>query len=652
MRRLYDWLLRLTRSRESYLLAVLAASVVGLAVSEAYHWSMEEDYRERFNDQAWFSASKLETETMHGLAMGTALLLGLNEPQLKELVLGKRPRDDADCLRRLRAVRQLLNADGVFVFDSLGDVVAHETPLSSLTGTNISYRLYWQQALRGNPVVYPAAGTQSTERKLFIAAPLRSGTTPASELIGAVVVETAADYLDYQIGVGGYNALLLSPHGVVFAATNKSWLFRLAYELAPDDLETVRTLRQFGPAIPGSKAPRFLPFDLGQKVVALDGVRYARAMAPVRWNDPSGDWTLVTFGDLRAAVSLKQRSVVGIFAALMILALLELFRRAIHYESARREAVEKAEAVAEQLAAAARQKLQLSEITISLQQAREPAALAVLFFRQLAELVPLHQGALYFIDSVGVGDGRSDLTLAGAYGTADVPGRVGLADGLIGQCARDGRAIALSNVPEGFWRVSSGLGEAAPGALMLFPLTSNQVLIGVLEIASLDARFGATRPLVESLLPVLSMNLEILLAERLSEHNSVAASIKAEEYKALQQNGKEIENWYHSVIDGAPDGLLVVDVAGRVLLSNPAANALFGYADEEMRALGVANLIPEMGQLECLPAETSGCWRSGVKGRRSDGAELDLAIAQARLAATAMHGDCACVMVRSCAGSP
>lgn len=653
MRLVYDWLLRLTRSRESYLLAVLAASIVGLAVSEAYHWSMEEDYRERFNDQAWFAASKLETETMHGLAMGTVLLLGLNEPELKELVLGKRAQDDADCLRRLRAVRQLLNADGVFVFNNLGDVVAHETPLGRLTGTNISYRLYWQQALRGNTVVYPAAGTQSTERKLFIAAPIRSGTTPASELIGAVVVEVAADYLDYQIGMGGYSALLLSPHGVVFAATNKNWLFRLAHELTPGDLETVRTLRQFGPAIPSSQEPELLPFDLGRKVVVVGGVRYARAMAPIRWNDPSGDWALVTFGDLRAAVSLRQRGVVGVFTALMMLALLELFRRAIQYDSARRDAVEKAEAVAEQLATAARQKLQLSEITISLQQAREPAALATLFFGQLAGLVPLHQGALYFIDSVGdgVSDGQSGLTLAGNYGSGDVPDRVGLDDGLIGQCARDGRTIALSDVPPGFWRVSSGLGAAAPGTLMLFPLKSNQVLIGVLEIASLEARFGAAQTLVESLLPVLSMNLEILLAERLSAHNAAAASTKAEEYKALQQSGKEIENWYHSVIDGAPDGLLVVDAAGRVLLSNPAADALFGYSDEEMRALGAASLMPDMGQLESVPAQTSGCWRTGVKGRRSDGTELDLAIAQARLPATAMHGDCVCVMVRSCVGS-
>lgn len=537
MRRLFDWLLRFTDNRESYLLALLVSLILGLAASEVYRWNMEDDYRDRLRDQAWFAASSLESETRHGLAMGTALLLGLNEPDLKELVLGRRPPDDPDSLRRMQAARLLLGADGVFVFDNLGDVVAHETPFQRLTGTNVSYRLYWQQAMRGNPVVYPAVGAQTAERKLFIAAPVRSGTTPASELIGAVVVETPADYLDYQIGMGGFPALLLSPQGVVFAATDKKWLFRLAHPLPPAELDAIRMLRQFGPAIPANRAPEVLPFNLDHNVIEIAGARYARAMVPVRWSDPAGDWTLAVFSNLRAAATLKQRGVVAAIAALMVMALMELFRRAIHYEAARRDAVVKAEAVAEELAAAARQKLMISEVTISLQQAREPAALAEAFFRQLAGLVPLHQGSLYFIDSVG--EDRSTLVLAGCYGTGEAPERIGVGEDVVGQCAADRRILVLTEVPSGFWRVASGLGEARPGTLMLFPLCSNKVLLGVLEVASLDAQFAASQALVESLMPVLSMNLEILLAERLSEHNTIAACLLAEEQKARRKDPAE-----------------------------------------------------------------------------------------------------------------
>ena len=300
--------------------------------------------------------------------------------------------------------------------------------------------------------------------------------------------------------------------------------------MSPEDLDALRGLRQFGPAIPATAAPETLPFDVGRNVVEFGGTRHAAAMAPVRWNDPAGDWTLVTFGDMRLAVSPKQRGIVGLVAALMIMALMELFRRVIHYEAARRDAVARAEAVAGELAAAARQKLQLSEITISLQQARAPEALAQAFFRRLAELVPMQQGTLYFIDSVGTD--KSVLTLAGSYGTAAAPARIGVGEGVLGQCARDRRAFLFTEVPAGFWHVSSGLGEALPGTLMVLPLISNQVLLGVLEIASLDARFAADQNLVEALLPVLGMNLEILLAERLSAHNSMAACISSEEEKA------------------------------------------------------------------------------------------------------------------------
>ena len=539
MQRLFEWILHLTSTRESYLLALLAALIVGYAASDVYHWNMEDDYRERFRDQAWFAASSLENENLHGLAMGTAMLLGLNEPELKELVLGRRMRDDPESLRRLRAVRLLLNADGVFVFDSLGDVVAHETPLGRLTGTNISYRLYWQQAMRGTPVVYPAVGTQTTERKLFIAAPIRSGTTPASELIGAVVVELSADYLDYQIGMGGYHAVLVSPQGIVFAATDKRWLFRLTHEATAEELGAIRNLRQFGPAIPSDTLPETLPFDMESNVVKIGGVRYAKATAPVRWNDPSGDWTLMAFSDMRAADSWKQRGVIALVAALITMMLMELFRRAIHYEAARREAVDQAEAVADQLAAAARQKLQLSEITICLQQARDPAALATVFFRSLAELVPLHQGTLYFIDSIG--EDKSTLVLAGGYGVDDVPAQVRIDEGLLGQCASGRQTLVLTDVPPGFWRVASGLGEARPGTLMLLPLVSDKELLGVLEIASLDEGFAASRAMVEGILPVLSMNLEILLAGRLSAHNSIAAC-RAEESRAREKQQSAAED--------------------------------------------------------------------------------------------------------------
>ncbi len=44
---------------------------------------------------------------------------------------------------------------------------------------------------------------------------------------------------------------------------------------------------------------------------------------------------------------------------------------------------------------------------------------------------------------------------------------------------------------------------------------------------------------------------------------------------------------------GVPDAMLVVDVAGRIVLANPAAGRLFGYAGEELVGSEVDALVPE-----------------------------------------------------------
>lgn len=654
LRHLFDRLLRLSRRREFFLLALAFAALAGFVASEVYRFSMEEDYRDRFNDHSWFAAANLEAETMHGRAMGTVLQLGLNEQDLKELVRGKRLPDDPECLRRLGASRLLLNADGIHVVDSRGIVVAHETTGKRLTGADVSMLAYWQQAIRGNEIVYPVAGSRSRDRSLYIAAPIRGSTSPASELIGVVVAETAAAYLDRRLGLGSDHALLLSPQGVVFAATDNNWLFRMTHAPSAEELEGIGKLRQFGVSFENGASPRPLPFDVEGAIVEFDGNRYSKAMAPVRWNDTAGDWTLVTLGDLRAAVSVKQRSVVGLFVMLLMLAVMELFRRAIHYEAASREALVKAETAAMELESAARRKSQLSEITISLQHAREPRALAETFLRQLADLMPLHQGSLYFIDSIG--DGRTTLCLAGSYGTNSAPERVSFGENLLGQCALEHRPLVFSNVPPGFWRVSSGLGGAIPGVLMLFPLQSNNVLLGVLEVASLEERFAARQPVIESLLPVLGMNLEILLAERLSNHTFMEACSKAEQFKAQQKIGQEMEDWFRTVMDGSADGIIIVDATGTVVRANPAALAIFGYEAEEMPSLNVDSMIPETiepsGWRARLLEKAGGNeaaggsgWRSG-DGLRKDGSRVALSVSVMKLPESSLHGSCICVIAR------
>ena len=54
----------------------------------------------------------------------------------------------------------------------------------------------------------------------------------------------------------------------------------------------------------------------------------------------------------------------------------------------------------------------------------------------------------------------------------------GLGEGLVGQCAQERKAVALTNLPPGYLRIGSGLGSAAPVQAMALPLLLERPLLG------------------------------------------------------------------------------------------------------------------------------------------------------------------------------
>ncbi len=59
-------------------------------------------------------------------------------------------------------------------------------------------------------------------------------------------------------------------------------------------------------------------------------------------------------------------------------------------------------------------------------------------------------------------------------------------DGLTGQCLLEKETIFINDVPKDFDIISSGLGKSIPRSILIVPLISNQILIGLLEIESIN----------------------------------------------------------------------------------------------------------------------------------------------------------------------
>jgi two-component system sensor histidine kinase/response regulator len=200
--------------------------------------------------------------------------------------------------------------------------------------------------------------------------------------------------------------------------------------------------------------------------------------------------------------------------------------------------------------------------------------------RLLSHVVPLlGGGAGGFFAFVGEGD---QLQRLATYGLADEGSSAGSAStshGLVAQCARDRTVVTLTNLPAGYLRIASGLGSAAPVVTTAWPLMVQNTVLGVIEVATFRELDGRERLLLEEIWPVTAMSLEVL-QRNLRTHE-------------LLDQLKETEEFFHNVLELAPDGMMVVDLDGTIRLANVQCEQLFGYTRDELIGQRVEMLVPD-----------------------------------------------------------
>lgn len=167
--------------------------------------------------------------------------------------------------------------------------------------------------MQGTPNVYPAVGSNSNERGIYLAAPVRPALDDKAMPIGVVIVEVGADKLDALLkSWTGGPAMLLSPQGVVFATSRADWLFRVSGKMSGEQIAAIQRTRQFANLFDHAQPPP-LSFTADTPEATIDGVRHAVRSLALDWNDPAGDWMLVLLD--RRAHWWSQKEVLG-FAAL------------------------------------------------------------------------------------------------------------------------------------------------------------------------------------------------------------------------------------------------------------------------------------------------------------------------------------------------
>ncbi len=98
-----------------------------------------------------------------------------------------------------------------------------------------------------------------------------------------------------------------------------------------------------------------------------------------------------------------------------------------------------------------------------------------------------NQGALFLVNDED--EQHKFMELVSFYGYEKhryYERKLELGEGLIGQAYLDQEPIFLTEVPPFYTKITSGIGEATPNCLALFPLLFNEAVIGVIEIAAFE----------------------------------------------------------------------------------------------------------------------------------------------------------------------
>jgi len=106
---------------------------------------------------------------------------------------------------------------------------------------------------------------------------------------------------------------------------------------------------------------------------------------------------------------------------------------------------------------------------------------------RLVKSLDINQGGLYVRGRQELGD---QLILCGCVAykrIKHVQQTCSMEDGLIGQCCKEQDMVYINQIPEGYIKITSGLGESTPSSLLLMPLVTEGEVFGVLELASFDA---------------------------------------------------------------------------------------------------------------------------------------------------------------------
>jgi len=240
----------------------------------------------------------------------------------------------------------------------------------------------------------------------------------------------------------------------------------------------------------------------------------------------------------------------------------------------------------------------------------------------IANYLKVQVGTLY----VNAGEGLFKLRAGYAYtGQKNLTNEFKTGEGMVGQAAFEKKSKVLTNIPEDYITVISGLGEKKPRNILVVPFVSNETVAGVLEVGSFDEFSELQTTFLDQISERVAIAINSSLARVALDKTLEKSQRQAEEMESQQEElraaNEELEEQTQNLqASEVKLQTMQQDMEEKVEISSRIAQTFFTESEEEMYATvldivlevmdspyGVFGYVDENGAL-IVPSMTRHIW--------------------------------------------
>ncbi|MEA2204793.1 MAG: hypothetical protein QOE77_1569 [Blastocatellia bacterium] len=196
-------------------------------------------------------------------------------------------------------------------------------------------------------------------------------------------------------------------------------------------------------------------------------------------------------------------------------------------------------------------KTNLARFTRMLQGQRDMTTVAQMVLSELAPLVEAQQGVFYVNES---DNGEAMMKLLGGYAykkRKNLANEFRPGEGLVGQCTVERERILVTNVPNNYVHVSSGLGEAPPNNIVVLPVLFEGDVKAVIELSTFQTFSDTHLTFLDQLTESIGIVLNTIAAntrteDLLQQSQSLAAELQSQQDE-LKKTNEQLEQQAESL---------------------------------------------------------------------------------------------------------